>query len=100
MFINPKGKVGDFLNHSCNPNAFVKKENKKLFVCALKAISSNREVFIDYSTIIAGDDSWEMLCNCGSKKCRKIVGKFKLLPKEIRERYKGSNIVPNYILEI
>ena len=29
-YISPKGKIGDFLNHSCKPNSFVKKTGTRL----------------------------------------------------------------------
>jgi len=100
LYISPKGKIGDFLNHSCNPNAKVLKKGKKLFIYAIKSIAKGREVLIDYSTIIARDDSWKMKCNCGSSICRKKISKFALLPKILQEKYRKQNIVPGYILEI
>jgi hypothetical protein len=100
LFLSPKGRIGDFLNHSCNPNSRLIKVGKKIFISAIKKILPNREVLIDYSTIIASDDSWKMLCNCGSLICRKKIGKFKLLPKDIKEKYIKNDIVPAYILEI
>lgn len=99
-YISPAGKIGDMLNHSCNPNAKVSKEGDKLLVCAVKKISVDREVTIDYSTIIAADDSWTMKCNCGSVKCRGKIVPFKRLPKELKVLYKKHNIVPKHILEI
>lgn len=98
-YISPKGTIGDFLNHSCTPNAKVVKEGKKLFIRALRTLPKNKEVTIDYATITARDDSWTMKCNCGSKQCRKKIGKFKLLPQEIQERSIKRGIVPTYILE-
>ncbi len=100
LYVSPKGTVGNFFNHSCNPNAKIVKEGKHLFVRAIKAIPEGREIFFDYSTLIASDDSWKMKCNCGSALCRKSIGKFKFLPKELREKYTAKKIVPNYILEI
>jgi SET domain-containing protein len=100
LFINPKEEIGDYLNHSCNPNSKVAKIGKRLFIISIKSILKNREVVIDYSTIIAADDSWKMECNCGSRICRKKIGKFKSLPSELRGKYIKTNIVPAYILDI
>ncbi len=100
LYISPKGKIGDFLNHSCNPNAKVLKNGKKLFIFAIKNIPKEREVVIDYSTIIASDDSWKMKCNCGSSICRKNIGKFNLLPIKLKDKYKAKKIVPEYITKI
>ncbi len=97
-FVSPKGRMGDFLNHSCEPNAKVVKKDKKLFIVAISLISKGEEVAIDYSTIIAADDSWTMKCKCGSKNCRKMVGKFKSLPKKLRDNYLALGLVPKHIL--
>ncbi len=99
LYLSPAGMIGDFLNHSCNPNAKVAKEGKKLFIRAIKTISKNKEVLIDYSTIIASDDSWTMKCNCGSTKCRGVIKKFRLLPSALREKYISNKMVPQHILE-
>ena len=99
LYLSPAGNIGDFLNHSCNPNARVTKEGKKLFVRAIKTIPKNKEVLIDYSTITASDDSWTMKCNCGSAKCRGVIKKFRTLPKELRQKYISDGMVPQHILE-
>jgi hypothetical protein len=97
-YLSPAGEVGDFLNHSCNPNSAVVKKKNKLFIVAVKDIKGGAEIFIDYSTIIAQDDSWQMKCDCGDKNCRKIIKGFNTLPRKIRERYKFLQMVPEYII--
>ena len=97
-YISPNGEIGDFLNHSCEPNSRVVKSRGKLFVVAVNAIAKSAEIVIDYSTIIAPDDSWEMDCNCGSGKCRGTIGKFNSLPKRTRQKYVSARMVPHYIL--
>ncbi len=99
-FLSPKGKIGDYINHSCNPNTKIIKRNNKLLIIAIKNILKSREVSFDYSTVLANDDMWIMKCNCGSKNCRKIIKKFSSLPKKIRDRYISGEIVPAYILKI
>ncbi len=100
LYISPGKTVGNFINHSCEPNAKVVKKNKKLFIVSISPILKDEEVLFDYSTIIARDDVWEMDCNCGSKMCRGVVKGFNKLPKKIKERYKSAEIVPSFILEI
>jgi len=99
-FLNPKGELGELINHSCNPNSKIVKKGKKLFIIAIEPILKNTEVLFDYSTIIANDDIWTMRCNCGSKNCRKIIKSFNLLPKSIQSNYIKSKIVPKHILVI
>jgi hypothetical protein len=100
LFLSPAGRIGDFLNHSCDPNVKVVKQGDKLYIYAYKALRDNEEVLIDYSTIIAQDDTWEMECNCGSGRCRQRIGRFKDLPEKVREEYVTSGVVPSYIPEI
>ncbi len=98
MYISPEGKLGNFLNHSCNPNIKILKNKEKLFVVAIKDIHPQDEVVFDYSTITAPDDVWSMKCNCGSSICRGVVRKFDSLPREIKEKYFSLDAVPDYIL--
>ncbi len=99
-FLSPRGETGDYLNHSCEPNAKISKIGEKLFIIAIRDIGNGEEVLIDYSTLIASDDDWKMSCSCGSKKCRGNIGKFSELSTELVSRYTDENITPDYILEI
>lgn len=99
-YVSPVGNIGDFLNHSCEPNAMIEKRRGKLVVVAHHFISKGEEVRIDYSTITARDDEWTMRCHCGSATCRKVVRAFHTLPEVIRERYIQEGVVPRYILAI
>ena len=96
-YISPTNELGDFLNHSCHPTAFLQKRGRKLFVVALQSISANTEITIDYSTILANDERWTMRCNCGSVDCRAVVKKFVDLPGKLQKRYHSLRIVPPYI---
>jgi hypothetical protein len=99
-FVSPVGRIGDFLNHSCEPNAKAVKQDKKLLIVAIKPIKKGEEVVIDYSTVIASDDIWEMECGCGSDSCRGVVKQFQKLPKKVKEYYISQKIVPKYILAL
>ncbi|MDP2749803.1 MAG: SET domain-containing protein, partial [Nanoarchaeota archaeon] len=60
------------INHSCNPNSYVKYKNiKEKCIIALKAIKKGEEITVDYAT--SAIDAWTMKCHCKSKKCRKII---------------------------
>lgn len=98
-YLSPQGQMGDFLNHSCEPNARVVKMKNKLFIRSIKDIQKDEEVTIDYSTILASDDAWQMRCKCGTKSCRGVVKKFKTLPKGLKETYLSAKMVPRYILD-
>ncbi len=97
-YLNPAGQLGDFLNHSCRPNAKIIKQKNKLFIVSLRNIPKGTEITIDYSTILGRDDTWEMRCRCGSSQCRKVIKQFGTLPQPILKKYKKLEAIPNYIL--
>jgi hypothetical protein len=97
LYISPVGSIGDFQNHSCEPNAQVVKRDDRLFVVAMRQIKNAEEILIDYSTIIGADDVWEMQCNCGSPQCRSVVKSFDTLPAALRNTYRKNGAVPEYI---
>jgi hypothetical protein len=97
-YISPQGELANYLNHSCDPNSYITKRKKRLYIVALQDIAIGEEVTFDYSTILAPDDSWEMNCNCGSPSCRGVVRQFKTLPKKVREKYISLGMVPDYII--
>lgn len=96
-YITPAGSIGDYLNHSCEPNAKVVKRSDALLIVAAAPIRKGTEVAIDYSTITADDDIWEMQCNCGSETCRGIIKSFNTLPVSLRKKYLARGMVPAYV---
>ena len=61
--------VGDFINHSCNPNAGL--FGRRL--AALQTIRKGEHIAYDYD--IRDWDEWGMplRCRCGAKNCRKVI---------------------------
>ena len=98
-YLSPEGEMGDYLNHSCEPNTGVIKRSNKLFIIAIRDIEIGEEICFDYSTNLGADDVWRMQCLCGTEGCRKTVKKFKNLPKTLQEKYISLEIVPSYILK-
>ncbi len=76
-----------FMNHSCDPNLWMKNE---VTLIARRDIKPNEELTIDYALAEADEDheaSWK--CVCGSPLCRKrYTGKDWRIP-ELQERYYG-----------
>lgn len=71
------------INHSCEPNCGMK---SIIQVVAMRDIKKDEEITVDYDTL---EDDWEMVCNCGSKNCRKTIKGYKYLPELIKEKYEG-----------
>jgi SET domain-containing protein len=97
-YLDPGDGPGAYLNHSCRPNAFIRKRKNQLFLVASRAIRARREILIDYSTIIGDDDVWTMRCNCGERTCRGRIQRFGSLPAALRAFYMERGMVPGYIV--
>lgn len=93
QWIDP-GKPFKFLNHSCNPNAGVR---GKINIVAIKDIKEGEEITLDYS-IVEGDSSWEMKCECGAPNCRSIIRSIQFLPKENYHEY--MPFIPTYFKKV
>ncbi len=76
--------IADQFNHSCDPNCGI----RGLFmIVAMRTILPGEELTWDYA--MTENYTWHMRCKCGSPICRKNVGAYKDLPKDIRKKYKG-----------
>ncbi|MBS3084975.1 SET domain-containing protein [Candidatus Pacearchaeota archaeon] len=90
IYLKDPGRV---VNHSCNPNSGVIKDN---LLIAIKKINIDEEITFDYSTTM-DEDCWTLEGKCESKNCRKIIKDFKFLPKEIQNKYLKKRIVQKFI---
>jgi len=85
------------VNHSCDPNAGVRGENK---LVALRTITAGEEITYDYSTVVGDNNSeWHMACNCGASTCRKVIGSWKILSSTQLAFYHKRNALPDFILK-
>ena len=98
-YLDPGDEAGRYLNHSCAPNAGIRKNNNQLFLFAATRIAKGREIVIDYSTTIGDDDVWTMRCECGQRACRARIKRFGTLPAALKARYLSDGLVPKYIIE-
>lgn len=74
------------INHSCDPNSYVKTVRgiRKLF--AIRTINKGEEITYDYA--INGYYDSRAKCSCKSKNCRKIINcNFFKLPKPLQRKY-------------
>ena len=56
LYLGPSGKIDDYFNHSCNPNAGLKVKGQRAWLTAIKNISGGTEITWDYSTTMAEDE--------------------------------------------
>jgi len=73
-----------FSNHSCDPNIGV--QGQVVFV-ALRDIEAGEELTHDWAT--TDDDDYELECNCGAKKCRKVITGKDWQKPGLQEKYRG-----------
>eukprot|EP00003_Mantamonas_plastica_P025039 TRINITY_DN4817_c0_g1_i2.p1 TRINITY_DN4817_c0_g1~~TRINITY_DN4817_c0_g1_i2.p1 ORF type:complete len:158 (+),score=36.53 TRINITY_DN4817_c0_g1_i2:299-772(+) len=94
-----------FLNHSCDPNLGVKtKSNGIPDFFAIKEIKENEQLTFDYAMteftlaerLESGEEAW-IKCECGTQKCRGLLGSFADLPEETKQEYEG--FIAEYLLE-
>lgn len=74
-----------YLNHSCEPNAYVDME----LLIARKDIVKGEEIVADYS-LFTDFASWDMVCGCRKKCCRGVIlpySKLKKRPKKFFSAY-------------
>lgn len=75
-----------YINHSCDPNTYVKTINGVRKVLAMREIKVGDEITYDYA--INGENAGTFNCKCGAKNCRRIYnGNFFKLSKELQLKY-------------
>ena len=75
-----------YLNHSCEPNTYLRYDEGGIHIVALRNIEAGSELTVDYLINNSGGDSW--LCNCGSARCRGETGhSFFTLPAAFQQDY-------------
>lgn len=92
-WIDPEGGIGDYQNHSPNPNCGIR---GRVTVCALCDIKKDEEITIDYA-ITEEQPLWFMHDNTATGK-KAIVRSIQFLPREKFERY--LPYIPRYFQKV
>ncbi len=75
-----------YINHSCEPNVYVKTVAGVRVVLALRDIGRDEEITLDYRMDGFSGNLWQ--CNCGSARCNGICDEnFFHLPKALQLEY-------------
>ena len=82
-WIDTKG-IGGFSNHSCEPNCGIKDKFK---LVSMRDIKKDEWCTWDYE--MTEDSDWLMECKCGNDSCRKLIGTYRNMPKEIKKIFTG-----------
>jgi SET domain-containing protein len=95
LYIGESGQADDFVNHSCDPAAGMNIAGTDVRLIAIRDIAVGQQITFDYSTTMDEDD-FEFDCLCGSPMCRGRIRDFEHLPPQLRRKYSGLKIVPDY----
>jgi SET domain-containing protein len=81
--VSTKPGPGDFINHSCDPNAGL---DGQIAIRAMRAIQPGEEVCIDYAMCDStpGED---FTCACGAPNCRHVITAEDWKLPELQKRY-------------
>ena len=66
------GNGTHYINHSCEPNAYMKILYNHILFIALRDIKPGEEITIDYESTLHSD---KKRCTCGAPSCRKTINK-------------------------
>jgi SET domain-containing protein len=66
------GNGTHYINHSCEPNAYMKILYDHVLIMALRDISAGEEISIDYHSTLHSD---KKRCTCGAASCRGTINK-------------------------
>lgn len=80
------GPPSRHVNHSCDPNAWVRYDRDAAWLVARRAIAAGAEITCDYAINLVGGDVWP--CHCGAARCRgQVDGDFFHLPFAFQVEY-------------
>jgi uncharacterized protein len=78
--------AGDFVNHSCDPNAGIKGQ---IFLEAMRDIAVGEEITFDYAMTISAELFATMKCYCKKDLCRGVITCNDWQDKSLQEKYAG-----------
>ena len=98
LFLNMEGHSEIFINHSCNPNCYVKAVVNSGFLIALRPIDKDEELSYDYSlTSTDTPEEWHLNCQCHKFYCRREISGFDTMPEEAKKEAEKKQLLPRYI---
>lgn len=97
-FIGPSGDVDDYINHSCEPNCNLHIVGNRAILYSMYDIAEGSEITFDYSTSSTDSlEKWQMNCQCGSYKCRKIISGLQHVHADAIEELKKKDMIPLFM---
>ncbi len=94
-WINTDESIFRFINHSCDPNAYI---STRRTVLAQTDIKRDTEIFLDYSLTECQPDWVIPDCQCKSKECRDTIGNLFSLSQSFIT--KNKNYIPKKFFDL
>jgi SET domain-containing protein len=89
-YVMPRpGSAGWSINHSCDPNCWISGERS---IVTMRDVKKGEELTFDYSTNVGWND-YSMACECGKRRCRRVIRSYANLDGELKRRY-GKQVSP------
>ncbi len=66
------GSGAEYINHSCDPNLFVRKTREHIFLVSRRRIAKGEELTVDYKL---RPKKPRYACRCGTAKCRGFMNR-------------------------
>lgn len=83
---SPPDAPDNYINHSCEPNAFIKKSGNRFFLVSIKPVKKGDEITFDYDTTDYDNSGLSFACGCESPGCRKLIRGFAYLKEGERKK--------------
>ena len=96
-FLGRSATADDYLNHSCDPNAWVRITRIRASLIALHDIPEGGEIRFDYG-LTQVDFPFRFHCRCGSHACRGDIGNYDELPPDVLARYRAIGAIPRHVV--
>lgn len=94
-FLHGKDCLAELINHSCNPNCWIKDKSN---VVAMRDIKKWEEIIWDYE--MSEDSDWIMEnCQCWSDICRWIIRAYRFMPEPIKQKYKKEWMISEWLIK-
>ncbi len=96
-YLGLSGGADDFVNHACDPNAYIQVGDGGVLLIALRNIRAGSEITFDYGVTQVAFP-FRFTCACGSPRCRGEIGNYDEIPLRTLARYRRLGMVPPHVL--
>jgi hypothetical protein len=98
LYLDPGDHLGRWVNHSCDPNCWVRIRGVSAEIVAWRDIEPKEEITYDYAQNRPGDEGvWSFPCFCEAENCRMVISGWDSLSPDRQAWYRQQQVVPEYL---